>query len=142
MIASIWKSSPLQKKLCHFMVMVLSCFDLATLLTNCPAAIFPLISWLKEDYDPLFKVRKYLEFVSMFIGFSYDVLLVLRIERYLGAYYPISHRTSVTKRRLSTLLAILLILHTTFYTFFLNVMIMSRALTILIFTIALLLPLV
>ena len=66
-IASIWKSSPLRKKLCHFMVMVLSCFDLATLLTNCPAAIFLLISWLGEDYDPLFKVRKYLEFVSMII---------------------------------------------------------------------------
>ena len=32
----------------------------------------------------------------------------MSIERYLGAYYPIFHRTSVTRRRLLTLLAILL----------------------------------
>ena len=34
---------------------------------------------------------------------------MMSIERYLGSYYPIFHRTSVTKRRLLTLTAILLI---------------------------------
>ena len=33
----------------------------------------------------------------------------MSIERYLGAYYPIFHRTSVTRRRLLTLFAIFLI---------------------------------
>ena len=33
----------------------------------------------------------------------------MSIERYLGAYYPIFHRTSVTRRRILTIFAILLI---------------------------------
>ena len=106
-IVSIWKSSLLRKKLCHFMIMVLSCFDLVSIVTIHPGVLLYLISWLREDHDLFFKITIYLDFVCMPLGFSLFTLLVMNIERYLGAYYPIFHRKSVTRRRLLTLLAIL-----------------------------------
>ena len=124
-IAGLWKSSQLRKKLCHFMIMVLSCFDLVTMVTNYPGIFYYLISWLREDYDLLLRVGVYLDFVSMFIGFSFYVLLVISIERYLGAYYPIFHRTSVTRRRLLTLLAIALTFYTTLHVISRNNVIIS-----------------
>ena len=108
-IASIWKSSQLSKKLCHFMVMVLSCFDLASVVTNHPMMLVHIISWLREDYNLIQKTRIFARIFGALHYFSPLLLLVMSIERYLGAYYPIFHRTSVTRRRLLTLTAILLI---------------------------------
>ena len=107
-IVSVWKSSQLRKKLCHFMVMVLSCFDLLTVITNNPALLIILISSLMEDYDLLPKLMTYLHISGVFLAFPFFTLLVMSIERYLGVYYPIFHHTSVTRRRLLTFLAILL----------------------------------
>ena len=140
-IASYWKSSQLRKKLCHFMIMALSCFDLVTIVTNYPGVFYYLISWLREDYDLLLGVWVYLDFVGMFIGFSFYVLLVLSIERYLGAYYPIFHRTSVTRRRLLTLLAILLVVQITLNTIHINDIILSRSVCLIIFIITVFPPL-
>ena len=106
-IASIWKSSQLRKKLSYFMIMVLSCFDLVAVVTSHAGILLCLISWLREDYDSLTNMETYLGNVEAFIGFSMLALLVMSIERYLGAYYPIFHPTSVTRRRLLTLLVIL-----------------------------------
>ena len=125
-IASIFKSSQLRKKLCYFMIIVLSCFDLVAIITNHPALSIYLIFWLREDYDYLPKIRMYLHCVNVFPGFSMLALLVMSIERYLGAYYPIFHRTSVTRSRLLTLLAILLVVHTTFDVISTNDFIISR----------------
>ena len=141
-IASIWKSSQLRKKLCHLMIMVLSCFDFVTVVTNQPGILLYLIFWLREDYDLLPKMSIYLHFSDVFFGFSFLTLLVMSIERYLGAYYPIFHRTSVTKRRLLTLLAILLVVHTTSYVISTNDMVISWTLVLIIGTIVLLPPFV
>jgi hypothetical protein len=46
-------------------------------------------------------------------GFSLFTLLVMNFDRYLATSYPIFHRTSVTKGRLLTLLAILIIVEIT-----------------------------
>ena len=138
-IASYWKSSQLRKKLCHFMIMALSCFDLVTIVTNYPGVFHYLISWLREDYDLLLGVWVYLDFVSMPIGFSFHVLLVLSIERYLGAYYPIFHRTSVTRRRLLTLLAILLVVQIILHVICRNII--SRSVGLIIYVIVVFLPL-
>ena len=108
-IVSFWKSSQLRKKLCHFMIMVLSCFDLVAVVTIYPGILLFLIAWLREDYDLLRKMTIYLNISGVFPAFSFLALLVMNIERYLGAYYPIFHHTSVTRRRQLTLLAILLI---------------------------------
>ena len=111
-IASLLKSSLLRKKLCNFMILVLSCFDFVTVITNHPLFCLPLVFWLTENYDLLHKMEIYVHLASMFLGFSFSALLVMSFERYLGAYHPIFHRSSVSKRRLLTLLAILLILFT------------------------------
>ena len=140
-IASFWKSSQLRSKLCHFMIVVLSCFDLVTVVTNYPGLFLYLISWLREDYDLLPKIRIYRYFASIFVGFSFYALLVMSIERYLGAYYPIFHRTSVTRRKLLTLLAILLIVHTTLGIISANDMIISRVTVLIIFIITVFPPL-
>ena len=107
-IVSVWKSSQLRKKSCHFMIMVLSCFDLLTVVTNNPALLIILISSLMEDYDLLPTLMRYLHISGVFLSFPFFTLLVMTIERYLGVYYPIFHHTSVTRRRLLTFLAILL----------------------------------
>ena len=131
-IVSFWKSSQLRKKLCHFMIMVLSCFDLITVITNYPGILLYLISWLVEDYDLLHKSLTYLYFSSVFIAFSCIALLVMSIERYLGACYPIFHHTSVTRRRLLTFLAILLIPITVMLTISSGGLVISSSLSLLI----------
>ena len=78
-------------------------------ITIYPGLLLYLISWLREDYDLLSRMKFYLHMVGVFVAFSFLALLVMNIERYLGAYYPIFHRTSVTRLRLLTLLAMLLI---------------------------------
>ena len=107
-IVSFWKSSQLRKKLCNFMIMVLSCFDLVAVVTSHLGILLYLISWLREELNLLSKMKTLLNISGAFLLFSFLALFVMSIERYLGAYYPIYHRTSVTRRRLLTLLAILL----------------------------------
>ena len=141
-IASIWKSSQLQKKLCHFMVMLLSCFDLVAVATNSLGTLVYLISWLREDYHLLPACWLYLDCVGVFFAFSLLALIVMSFERYLRAYYPIFHRTSVTRRRLLTLLAILLIFQTTLHVISTHDMIISRTFVSVIYMIAVFLPLV
>ena len=107
-IVSFWRSSVyLRSKLCYFMIMVLSFFDFLVVITNHPILILRAIVWLKERNDLLAMVQIYGHFSNVFIGFSILALLVMSLERYLGAYYPFFHRTSLTKRRLLTLLAVL-----------------------------------
>ena len=112
-IASFWKSFQLRKKVCHFMIMVLSCFDLVSVVICYPGILVSLTFWFKEDYDFLLKMMIYGDIAAIFLGFSVLILLVMSIERYLGAYYPIFHSTSVTRRRLLTLLGTLLVFHST-----------------------------
>ena len=111
-IASLLKSSQLRKKLCYFMILVLSYFDFAAVITNHPVIVVYLVVWLTENYALLSKVDIYTRIASAFLGFSFFALLVMNIERYLGAYYPVFHRTSVTRRRLLTFLAMLVIFTT------------------------------
>ena len=107
-IVSFWRSSEyLRNKLYYFMIMVLSFFDFLLVITNHPFLVIRVVLWLKEKND-VAKVPIYENFSIAFVGFSVTTLLVMSIERYLGAYYPFFHRTSLTRRRLLTLLAILI----------------------------------
>ena len=141
-MVNIWKSSQLRKKSCHFMILVLSCCDLVAVATNNLGLLVFLISWLREDYDLLPTFRLHIDFIPVFVTFSLFALLVMSIERYLGAYYPIFHRTSVTRRRLMTLLAILLIFQTTLKVISTHDMIIPRTVHPVFIMIAVFLPLV
>ena len=109
-ILSFWRSVQIRKKLCYFMIMVLSCCDLLTVLTNSPLTIFVSMTWLTGKLDVNARWPHIsLSWTNVFLGFSLFALLVMNFDRYLATSYPIFHRTSVTKGRLLTLLAILII---------------------------------
>ena len=114
-ILSIRRSVMLRKKLCYFMIMVLSCFDLLLVVTNHPftavVAMLRLTGKLHYVYPSCVDI--YGKFSDTFIGFSLLALLVMNFDRYLATSYPIFHRTSVTKGKLLTLLAILSIMFVT-----------------------------
>ena len=105
-IITILKSRQLRKKLCHFMIMVLSCFDLITVVLGVQNYFLRFTFWLTENHSLSPKIEVHQRFVGLFYAISMLVLLLTSIERYLGAYFPIFHRTSVTRRRLITSLAI------------------------------------
>ena len=141
-IASVLKSSQLRKKLCHYMIMVLSCSDLITVIANHPAILLYLISWLTDDHNLFLKVTIILRSGDVSFGLSFLVLLVMSMERYLGAYYPIFHRTSVTKSRLLSLLALMLIFYITLIAISTNGMVISRTIVLIILISTVFLPLV
>ena len=113
-ILSFWRSVQLRKKLCYFMIMVLSCCDLFAVLTNNPLMAFISMSWLtgKSDVNARW-ARISIGSTNIFLIFSFFALVVMNFDRYLATSYPIFHRTSVTKGRLLTLLAILNIVEIT-----------------------------
>ncbi len=110
-ILSFWRSAQLRKKLCYFMIMISSCFDLLVVLTNHPYAVLTAVLWLTGKFMDTFPSWAYMcsRLIKIFPGVSLLALLVMNFDRYLATSYPIFHRTSVTKRRLLTLLAILII---------------------------------
>ena len=113
-IISFWRSVQLRKKLCYFMIMVLSCCDLVALITNTPLTAFAAMSWLTKTFDVNAKWFRICErFATTFFTCSLLALLVMSFDRYLATSYPLYHRTSVTKGRLLTLLAILIIIEVT-----------------------------
>ena len=108
-ILSFWRSAQLRNKLCYFMIMLLSCCDLLVVLTGHPLTALIAMSFLTEKWDayPGWAANSS-RLATIFVGFSLLALLVMNFDRYLATYYPIFHRTSVTKGRLLTLLAILI----------------------------------
>ena len=114
-ILSFWRPVQLRKKLCYFMIMVLSCCDLLAVLTNHPLEALFTILRLTEKFDAYPSwVEISTKFSSNFPGFSLLALLVMNFDRYLATYYPIFHRTSVTKGKLLTFLGVLTVVEYTF----------------------------
>ena len=109
-IVSFWKSVQLRKKLCYFMIMLLSCCDLLVVLTYHPLTAFTAMLWLTETikiYSGWLVIL--LDLSNMVLGLSLLALLVMNFDRYLATHYPIFHRTSVTKGKLLTLFIFLVI---------------------------------
>ena len=98
-IISLWRSSQLRKKLCYFMILVLSCVDLAVVVINHPVLILSTIVWSMEIHHKEIKATR-LYTSTLLGGFSMFTLLTLNIERSLALTYPFFHQTAVTKRRL------------------------------------------
>ena len=89
------------------MIMVLSCCDLLVVLSSHPFMSLHAMFWLTGKSYPFKCFYIPLTLTSAFISLSVLGLLVMNFDRYLATYYPIFHRTSVTKGKLLTLLAIL-----------------------------------
>ena len=133
-ILSFWRSVQLRKKLCYFMIMILSCFDLLVVLTNHPPAAIVALLFLSGKFDEYPGwVDISTRLATIFLGFSLLVLLVMNFDRYLATSYPIFHRTSVTKGRLLTLLAILISVYLAFALMSVNNILISFEVGVLIF---------
>ena len=113
-IISFLRSVQLRKKLCYFMIMVLSCCDLLVVLTYHPLlALFAMLRLTKMfDAYPSWALIC-TKLFNIFPALSLLALLVMNFDRYLATYYPIKHRTSVTKGKLITLLATLIVVELT-----------------------------
>ena len=117
-IVSLLKSSQLRNKLCYFMILVLSCFDLVVVTVIHPVLILGTISWSMQTLNGGFKIA-WVYITTFLEGFSMFALLTLNVERFLGVTFPIFHRTSVTKKRLVFFMAfcmiVLVVLSPLFY---------------------------
>jgi hypothetical protein len=130
--------------------MVLSCCDLLVVLTSHPLTAFHAILFLTGKFDVYpglasEQANPGWTFIStrlatIFVGFSLLALLVMNFDRYLATYYPIFHRTSVTKGKLLTLLAILITVETTVLLISFNDFVIPFEVAVLIFIIIIIPP--
>ena len=140
-IVSFWRSVQLRKKLCYFMIMFLSCFDLLVVLTNHPFTALVTMLWLTEKihvYPAWLLISNPLSRIS--IGFSLRALLVMNVDRYLATHYPIFHRTTVTKAKLLILFTFSVIFDTTVAAMSINDLVVSLQVGLLVFCITVISP--
>ena len=110
-IISLWRSSQFRKKLCYFMILVLSCVDLIAVAVGHPLQILWTTFWWMETFHQ--QESKFIWaniMVIVLAGSSMFALLTLSVERFLALKYPFFHQTGVTKKRLMLLLAFLMIM--------------------------------
>ena len=133
-IVTFWRSSLLRRKLCYFMIMVLSCCDVLVVLTYHPLMALVTMLWLTGNLDatPSWADTSS-RMTTVFVGFSLLTLLVMNFDRYLATYYPIYHRISVTKEKLLILLALLIILELAFVILSTNDFVLSYQVGLVIF---------
>jgi hypothetical protein len=94
---------------------------LLAVLTNNPLTALVVMSSLTGKVDGnARRAHISLRSTSIFFAFSLFALLVMNFDRYLATSYPIFHRASVTKRRLLTLLATLIIVEITLKVMYVN----------------------
>ena len=93
-VISIWRSVQLRKKLCYFMIMVLSCCDLLAVLTNnlWIAVGALLLMTAKLDVNATWPDLVG-QVTIIFQAFSVLALLVMSFDRYWATSYPLFHRT-------------------------------------------------
>ena len=108
-IISLRRSSQLRKKLCYFMILPLSCFDLAVVAINHPIMILRTVLWSNQGVGNI--IMKWTTVtISNLTGFSMSALLTLTVERFLALKYPFFHQTAVTKRKLVLFLAFFIVI--------------------------------
>ena len=104
-IVSLWRSPQLRKKLCYFVILILSFFDLAVVVVTHPVMISATICWYNETYPHAIKTTWELTSI-LFGGFSCIALLTLNIERFLALVYPFFHQTAVNRKRIAVFFAV------------------------------------
>ena len=110
-IISLRRSSQLRKKLCYFMILPLSCFDLAVVAIGHSICIFRTVLWYMDKYEEETKLIEWMIVIHINVtGFSMSALLTLSVERFLALKYPFFHQTAVTKRRLVLFLTFLVVI--------------------------------
>ena len=98
-IISLWKSSQLRRKLCYFMILVLSCFDLAVVVVTHPFLVVSTIYFSPEEFNTIRGTTRIFLFLNLY-GLSMIALFTLNVERFLAITCPFFYQASVTKARL------------------------------------------
>ena len=109
----LWKSTQLRKKLCYFMILILSGFDLVSIVINHPVQIISTLLWSMDMFHKRIN-DTWMNTSLIFGSFSVFKLLTLTLERLLSIIFPIFHRKSVTRKRLMFLLTFLTIIDVVF----------------------------
>ena len=113
--------------------MVLSCSDLLVVLTNHPVVALIAMLRLTERFDVHAGWADISSKTSnVFPGLSLLALLVMNFERYLATYYPIFHRTSVTKRKLIILVGMLTVVELTWLLISINDSVITHSVSVLV----------
>ena len=98
-IVSLWRSRQLRKQLCYFMILVLSCFDLAVVAINHPFLITSTICYFFEDINEMREGARVT--VSLILcGLSISGLFMLNAERFLAITCPYFYQRSISKTKL------------------------------------------
>ena len=99
-IINLWRSRQLRKQLCYFMILVLSCFDLAVVTFTHPVLITSTIRYYcREEIGTMLASMRIFILYTLY-GFSMCCLFTLNAERFLALTCPYFHHSSVTKTRL------------------------------------------
>ena len=109
-IVALLKSRQHLKSLCSFMILVVTCFDLATVTVCHPLIITSSYIWSTGDHDAMNIYHRIKKYSNILYHFSFMALLVMNIDRYLAISYPLFHKLQVTKQRLMALLGVFLIM--------------------------------
>ncbi len=106
-VLAYWKSSQLQRKMTNFLIFILSLNDFAVGLFVGP--LYVLLLAREMTLKTGTTVINYLNLGSLllFSGMSFETMIVMNCERYLGIVHPIFHKTKVTKERLLLCLMII-----------------------------------
>ncbi len=98
-IISLWRSRQLRKKLCYFMILVLSCVDLAVVTITHPLLIASTIYYSLQEINKIHETARESTCFILY-GVSIFAIFTLNVERYLALTYPFFHHVLVTKTRL------------------------------------------
>ena len=109
-IVALLRSRQHLKSLCSFMILVVTCFDVATVTICHPLIITSSYIWSTGDHDAMNIYHRIKKYSNILYHFSFMALLVMNIDRYLAISYPLFHKLQVTKQRLMALLGVFLII--------------------------------
>jgi hypothetical protein len=99
-INSLWKSPQLRRGNCHFMIFVLSGFDLLVIIVAHPAIILLSIAWAFEGNTASRTGEIIREIHIILQHLEFCVLLSMHLDRYLAIAHPFFYQASVTKGRI------------------------------------------
>ena len=98
-VLTIWKSSHLKAKLCYFLILIQSIFDIAVGVISLPAIIAYVALELRGNAScVLVVILQAITFIPA--GISLTTICLLTLERYLSILHPVVHRSYVTKTRM------------------------------------------
>ena len=97
-VLSLWRASTLKKKLCYFMILVLSCYDMAVVTITHPLVI---VSTIYFSYEKIHRTFENIRIGTSFIlsACSMFSLFTLNGERFLALTCPFFHQAYVTKTK-------------------------------------------